>query len=237
MRMRWGLVFVLGVPALALAAACGDSKPAVTPTPTPTATATATPSPFATSSPTPAATPAPSPTPAVVVGYRKGTRTGELLVDRVIALIEVHDWDALAGLVQFTTYPCEAPKPVQPQPRLCRDGLNPDDPMTGFWVTDVEGGFAPPDRGRIAKLFEMTLADAGLDAVYMYSSAEREADAGRLGALFDVVFVRGAHGRLSYPNLDLTATGIVHLDSEFASMPYESWLDESAPGWVLRRAQ
>ena len=202
----------------------------MTPGTTATSTAENTPT-VATPSPTMA-----TPTP-IAAGYPEGTRTGEPLVDQVIALVEGRDWAGLAGLVEFTTYPCEAPSSVQPQPLLCRGGLSPGDPMTGFWVSEVEGAFLPPDRLKIANLLETVFSGTKLEAVYAYSPDEQISRVPVLHAAFDIVFVRGsAGGGLSFPNMEVTRTGIVHVDGAFPSMPYVSWNDASAVGWVLGRA-
>jgi hypothetical protein len=117
------------------------------------------------SKPTPPATPTEA-EPPPLTAWPAGTRTGDAFVDKVITLVEAKDWTGLADLALWTSLPCEAPRPVNPQPLLCHDGMHPGDMLTGFWMSDVEGGLWPPERGLLAAAFGSALSSAQLHAVY-----------------------------------------------------------------------
>ena len=190
--------------------------------------------------PTAAATATPTPvqeTPPPVTAWPTGTRTGEALVDRVIDLVEEQDWVGLAALAEWTTYPCEGPRPIQPQPLLCRDGMQPGDPLTGFWVSDVEGALWPPDRERLAAAFGEALSAARLHAVYAYGPDEQKLMSLPATRVDDVVFVAtDDRGRPFYPNFELSDTGLIRFDFRFALLPYSKWTGSAAGGWLLARA-
>jgi hypothetical protein len=155
----------------------------------------------------------------------------------VIELVEQHHWDGLAELAEWTSYPCEEQRPVQPQPLVCRDGMQVGDSLAGFWVSDVEGALWPPDRARLARAFGEALSEARLHGVYSYAPDEQKVTSLSATRVNDVVFVATDVRRQPfYPNFELSDDGLVRFDSRFALLPYRKWTGGTADGWLLARA-
>jgi hypothetical protein len=212
------------------------SRPAVEQTSTATPTAiSAPPTEFESKSTQPSAMAAEIPPP--LTAWPAGTRTGNAFVDKVITLVDEKDWTGLADLALWTSVPCEAPRPVQPQPLLCRDEMSPGEPLTGFWMLDVEGGLWPPDRARLAAAFGSALPSAQLHGVYTYAPGGQ--DAGQLPAppVHDLVFVtKDAMGWPVYPNFDLSDRGLLRFDFRFSLVPAGAWDSGAGDRWLLPRA-
>jgi len=210
-----------------------DDSPAAVPEETATAGST----PDATLAPTPP--PLPTPLPALASGvWPDGTQTGIAVVDKVIHLAEAKDAASLAQLVEFSTYPCEAPRPINPQPLVCGGGMSVGDPISGLWVTSYEGGLWPFDRRELEALFVGVLRENfRLHAVWEYQQGESALD--RLPALrYAVIFAyRNPQTGVAFTSFNLSDTGFLWLAFDFPTPPAEAWIDPSAPGWILPRAE
>ncbi|HEX6032066.1 MAG TPA: hypothetical protein VFY90_11610 [Tepidiformaceae bacterium] len=267
--MRRGFAFATLLGALALLASCAEDDDAGQ---SPTATQASTSTPAAPTSATPPSstyppgfdpstcseqitvekcldafthTPEPAPTPRPPdAAYPAGTHTGVAGVDAVIDAIERRDARAVADLVVFSTYPCQEPRPVQPQPLRCREGQQPGDPLTGIWVSHVEGGLWPDppdgDREKLVPAFERVLGDSqrALHAVYRFRGDERPASGVAPRPEYAVIFTRHLPGSgPEYDSFMVRDGGLVSIEFAFPPLPPERWEDRTHPGWVLSRAR
>ncbi len=185
--------------------------------------------------PPPADPPPPTPLPALDTGvWPDGTRTGIAVVDRLIEIVEAKDAVALAEFAEFSTYPCQEERPVQPQPLRCPDGMEPGDPITGLRVTSGEGGLWPADREVLAGLLMLALDEnLRLHAVWEF----QEEDTRDPPLKYSVVFAyRSPDYGLTFTSFNLSDTGLVLLNFDY-SVPSDAWDDPSAPGWILPRAE
>lgn len=80
----------------------------------------------------------PLPRPSQLRAYPPESRSGVEVVDRLLAHLRQRDWSALAAMVDESAVPCEVPRPVSPQPRVCPAGKNPGDEIRGLWVYGIE---------------------------------------------------------------------------------------------------
>lgn len=230
--------------------ACGvgdGGAPAETPQVTSSAAATSVPE--RTLTPTPecdekcrtvqAHTPEPTQTPSPpAAGYPQGTRTGSAEVDAIIAAIEARDASALAALIRLTSVPCEEPRPVQPQPLLCPDGVPVGTPLVGFWVTHVEGGLWQVNEAEMARRLLRLADERGwkLHSVYSYALAGTAAEYLPETDYF-ITFTSYLPGiGPEFDNLRVIDGKATHLHFAFPE-PDGVWANPRDSGWLLPRAR
>ena len=190
-------------------------------------------------------TPVPTPTVAPPDAYHpRDTRTGVPEVDAVIDAVLSKDARALADTVAFLTYPCEAPSSTagSRQALACADGQPVGTPLTGIWVSHVEGGLWPGerdgDREKLIPMFESTLIqrDQQLHSVYALDGTEPGEE--RLRPDYIVTFVSwDAQSGPWYDNLVLSEGGLVAIRFAFPPFDRPIWENPGAPGWLLPRAR
>jgi DNA-binding CsgD family transcriptional regulator len=218
----------------------GDSSPAAADaTPATTSTPSSSPTSAATVTPTTAPTPEQAtPVPALASGvWPRGTNTGIPIVDEVIQLVESKDARGLAKLVEPLTYPCEAMRPINPQPLLCREGMSVGDPLSGIWATSVEGGLWPGDPAELTPRLEFVLRENfRLHAVWEYQRSDPTVE-WLPGVRYSVIFAYGdPQLGIAFTSFNVSETGFIWLAFDFPTPPPGAWDDPSAPGWILPRA-
>lgn len=125
--------------------------------------------PTATATPTRTVAP-PSPTPSVFGPYPLGTRTGDPVIDAVLAAVEAGDAGALLNLIHYAPVPCANPQgsaaPAPPGTFLCPNG-QPDG--TGIPAVRTENGGVHPEGDAIVadlvEAFFLNLADPRVHAI------------------------------------------------------------------------
>jgi hypothetical protein len=174
-----------------------------------------------------------------VAVHPRGTRTGITAVDQAIDAVERDDRAALAALVRFHEVACEAPGNVQPQPLVCREGMEPGDLLRGFLATHVEGALWIMPAEGVADwiLTNMIALDAGIYAVYDCRNRCAEYPP-YLTPEYLVVFAAwSAQSGPWYNNLAVLGSKVVAVHFAFPAVPWEAWNDPADPGWVLPPAQ
>ncbi|MBI5949594.1 MAG: hypothetical protein HY875_15750 [Chloroflexi bacterium] len=222
----------------AFASACGEDEPdptgIATPLETATPTATATASPTATATarpepPTPTPVPPPQPDPRT---YPAGTRSGIAIIDAIIAAVESKDGAALEKLAHYLSYPCEGPKPVQPHPLRCANGVAEGTPKVGFWVSHVEGGLWEPDHA--VSSLDRWLHDAprGLFGVYRLAPGQARFPPDAPPEYLVIFSYESAYGRW-WDTLSVAGGGFVELGIAFPPLPETTMANAADPGWIL----
>jgi len=238
MRLVSPLLAAVVVGMLVLAACDDDDEAVVTPTsttataratesatltptltPTPTTTATATPEPKQ----PPPSTPEPTIEPTPVPTHPAGTRSGDANVDLILQLLDGADYAGMAAKTAVLERPCEEPRPISPQPFICREGQTVGTPIRGVWVIDVEGGFWPPEMyGAAARQFAEFAG--GLVAVYHVDQPESDT--------IILFFHAGIQGR-NWVELHLLDGQITHYVFSAGPPPDELLADPAHADWIL----
>jgi hypothetical protein len=159
-------------------------------------------------------------------------------VDAIVAAIEARDAGKLAALLRLTTVPCEEPRPVQPQPFVCTDGQAVGTPITGFWVTHVEGGLWRVSTDEMAERILSVAEERGwrLHSVFSYALAGTSADYLPETDYF-ITFTANQPGIApEFDNLRVIDGKATHLHFAFPE-PSSSWDNPNDPGWLLPRAR
>lgn len=191
----------------------------VTPEGTPTITTT----------PSASATPATSstPGPAELPGWEPAPSTGLQELDAIVDALLSGDERRIGDLIAYGEYPCEAPRSVQPQPLVCRDGMTPGDVLTGIFVSHVEGAFLGPDEApaRLANDFGSGTRLYGAWAYEASADGSETADHG-------LVFTRFAQtGEVQFDTVQVRNGRIIGVDYAF---PDTIVIDMPlAPQWTL----
>ncbi len=170
--------------------------------------------------------------------YPAVTRTGNGEVDAIIAAIESRDAARIANLITLTTAPCEEPRNVQPQPLLCRDGAAIGTPLTGIWVTEVEGGLWQIDRAEVATSILQDASDKSwrLHSVYSYTKSGRQDQwMPKTGFFVTFAWWHPLAGE-RFDNLRIVDGHITALHFSFGE-PGEAWNKPADSGWLLPRAK
>ncbi|MEX0784067.1 MAG: hypothetical protein WD557_15610 [Dehalococcoidia bacterium] len=174
--------------------------------------------------------------------HLRDTRTGVPEVDAVIDAVLNKDARALAGLVSFLTYPCQATVTVQPAPLLCADGQPAGTPLVGIWANHVEGGLWPPerdgDREKLVPIFATMLDSPGLQLHSVYALDGTEPGEEFLRPDYVVTFVSwDARSGPWYDNFVVRDGGLIAINFAFPPFNPPIWDNPDDPGWLLPRAR
>ena len=170
--------------------------------------------------------------------YPAGTRSGSGEVDAIVAAIESRDAARLANLITLTTVPCEEPRPQSPQPQRCPDGVPVGSPLTGVWMTHVEGGLWQVTRDEMATRILQHAREQSwkLHSVYSYEKAGRKPDWMPETDYFITFAVWYPQVGAEFDNLRVVDGRITGLHFAFPE-PGDAWNKPADPGWLLPRAK
>lgn len=186
------------------------------------------PSPAApTATPTASATPALPPIPDPIVGYPRGTRTGDPDIDRVLAAIETGDVDALVSMVGFLRAPCVAGEGTDPHDGpVCRQEEVVGTPAEYFLATAC-APFGYFRRDETEKIREVLSEFAG-GGLLLFAVFDQDAPAAT-----EMVFAPAASDDLSAmagSSLWVTALGIGGARVGCSEGPGDRLMRETAAG-------
>jgi hypothetical protein len=163
------------------------------------------------------------------VSLAPGTRAGVAIVDDFLALIEGKDWTGLAAFVDATTVPCEAPRPMSPQPRRCPDGVEAGSELQGLWVMSIEGALWPAGLDQLKARFEGALGGEQLLLLGVRADERPAQPNGLPSSRWAVEMVQGQ----VYLTFLLSGNGLVLIAMEHGLYSGSPLLDSASHSWLL----